>query len=97
MLDDEKALKQGAAAKLCEAYVTVAKDHANFAGQKVQENDCFKTLLVAEITANTSPSGLVRSGRAYVNWGTEYQYYPIEKYYGPSRHMTLIFNIFVFM
>jgi len=48
-------------------------------------------------TTGFKVDGVIRSGKAFTAFGTEYDYYPIEKYYGPSRHMTLVFNIFVFM
>ena len=42
-------------------------------------------------------NGKIRVGRAYVHWGMRYEYEPIYKVYGPSRHMTLVFNLFVFL
>merc|ERR1712228_147915 len=41
--------------------------------------------------------GYIRSGRAFARWGMDYEYEPILKVYGPSRHMTIIFNLFVFL
>jgi len=41
--------------------------------------------------------GYIRSGRAFSRWGMDYEYEPILKVYGPSRHMTIIFNLFVFL
>jgi len=41
--------------------------------------------------------GYIRTGKAYTSFGTEYDYAPFEKAYGPSRHMTFVFNVFVFM
>merc|ERR1719213_1504782 len=41
--------------------------------------------------------GKIRSGRAFSRWGMDYEYEPILKVYGPSRHMTIIFNLFVFL
>lgn len=44
-----------------------------------------------------SSDGYIRSGRAFAYWGMRYEYEPILKVYGPSRHMTVIFNLFVFL
>jgi len=41
--------------------------------------------------------GMIRSGRAFASWGMNYEYEPIGLIYGPSRHMTVIFNLFVFL
>lgn len=41
--------------------------------------------------------GYIRMGTAYRNWGTTYEYEPLYKVYGPSRHLTFIFNLFVFL
>lgn len=41
--------------------------------------------------------GMLRSGKAFRAFGTVYDYEPLEKAYGPSRHMTFVFNVFVFL
>merc|ERR1712070_1251320 len=41
--------------------------------------------------------GKMRSGVNVIEFGTKYEYRPIYKLYGPSRHFTLIFNVFVWM
>jgi len=39
----------------------------------------------------------MRSGINKIEFGTKYEYKPIYTIYGPSRHFTLIFNVFVWM
>lgn len=39
----------------------------------------------------------MRSGTSYTNFGRTYNYEPIYKEYGASRHLTFIFNVFVWM
>lgn len=53
--------------------------------------------MVANCRIVASTDGYIRSGRAFARWGMDYEYEPILKVYGPSRHMTVIFNLFVFL
>jgi len=66
-------------------------------GSMSDADTCFLGLIEDASTSSRSVDSVIRSGKAFTAFGTEYDYYPIEKYYGPSRHMTLVFNIFVFM
>jgi len=52
---------------------------------------CWKELKIV------NDNGKMRKGTNLVNFGREYNYKPLDDYYGPSRHFTLIFNVFVWM
>jgi Ca2+ transporting ATPase len=44
-----------------------------------------------------SKDGNIRIGTAFGDLGREYVYEPMYKTYGPSRHLTLLFNLFVWL
>lgn len=44
-----------------------------------------------------SKSGNIRIGTAFGDLGREYVYEPMYKVYGASRHLTLLFNLFVWL
>lgn len=89
---------------------TAAKNTAKDNLAWEDENNCYKQLAIdlAKFKAGKATtssggttiadwSGTIRSGKAFIAFGTTYDYEPLEKYYGPSRHMTFVFNVFVFL
>lgn len=44
-----------------------------------------------------SKGDFMRTGYAFSDFGREYNYEPIYKEYGASRHLTFVFNVFVWM
>jgi len=41
--------------------------------------------------------GYIKLGTAFGSWGSTFEYEPMYKVYGPSRHLTFVFNLFVWL
>lgn len=76
-------------------YYPHKKGEANF-DYTTYNTTCFKKMVELESIVATS-DGNIRIGTAFTDLGKTYSYEPMYKVYGPSRHLTLLFNLFVWL
>lgn len=73
------------------------KNGGSDSSTEIKTGGTYEALVTAPLSSTISWKGYIRTGKAYTDFGTTFDYAPFEKVYGPSRHMTFIFNVFVFM
>lgn len=71
--------------------------HATRNPKKCKDAACQDCILNLKLFQNADNAGKMRKGMDLVDFGKTYEYAPINTIYGPSRHLTLIFNVFVWM